>query len=267
MFSNFLFFFLSWRMAKTDSNLIKEKRGLLNLKKPLLRGLSIKLKRLSFDTIQHHLRGVNHHKICVSIHGNEMKIGNSTFKSMHNTFNVRLKVTSTEVTVLNTSPPRGLRPEPIVSSTPIARNLRPRLKIDSNVNLAIVNVVPKSIVHKPSISNRNISNAWRMCKDSQDKNEFCLNDIVMAKVRGFSPWPGKVVEIVKNRMKIEFYGANVSEKFGFVNRDELAFFKNCVDLIQIILERNPLKEHKFRKGVKEAEIDCGVPEILSIVEN
>lgn len=267
MFFSFLFFFLSWRMTKIESNLIEEKSGLLKLKKPLLRGFSIKLKRLSYDTIQHHLKGVNHHNINVSIHGNEMKIGNSTFKSMQNTFNVRLKVTSTGVTVLKTSPPRDLSAEPIVSCTPIARNLRPKPKLDSNVDLAIVNVVPKSIVHKPSISNRNISNAWRMCKNSQEKNEFCVNDIVMAKVRGFSPWPGKIIEIVKNRIKIEFYGANVSEKFGFVNRVELAFFKNCADLIHIILERNSLKELLFRKGVKEAEIDCGVPEILSIVEN
>lgn len=255
-------------MAKTESNLIGKKSVSLKVKKPQLRKCSIKLKRLSTETIQRYLRGVNDHNISVSIHGDEMKIENSIFKSTDNIFNVRLKVTSTKVTVITTSPPRKLKSGPIVSNTPsVARNLRPKIKLNSNVDLAIVNVVPKSTVHKPSISNRNIDNAWRLCKDRQDKREFCVNDIVMAKVRGFCPWPGKILEIVKNRTKIEFYGANVSEKIGFVNRDELSFFKNCSDLIRTILERNPSKEFKFRKGVKEAEIDFGVPEVLSIVKN
>lgn len=237
-------------MAKTRSNSAESKNRLLKIKKPVLKTCTIRLRRLSANQIDSCER--LHKKISVSIHKNKLKLGDSTFKSRNLTFNLHLKVTSTEVAILNE------RPEVTISP----RKLRCREKFVSNTHLPIVKFVPKPIVIKPRNCTKWVDE-WRKCKN---RDNFSVNDIVMGKVRGFLPWAGKIVEFIKKDkseiVKIEFYGVDWTEKIGFVTKNELSLFKNCGHLIRAILQRNC---PKFRKGIQEAEIICGIPEHLSVI--
>lgn len=88
----------------------------------------------------------------------------------------------------------------------------------------------------------------------------------MAKIRGYAPWPGKINQILKNQMEIEFFGVSAFEKIGFVKNDEVALFRNCAELIPIILKtfkRNSPNQLKFQKALKEVELLCRLPDLKS----
>lgn len=238
-------------MAKRKLKLIEDKKGLLKVKNPQMKHCSVKLQRLSRDVVDRFLRGqstperdIIHHKINVQINRNGMMMENRMIKNTNNTFTIQLKVTSAGVTVLNS-------PSKLTSH-----------------RVAILKNPSKLIVSKPINLSQNIDILWRKSKNILDKNKLSINDLVMSKLRGFLPWPSKVLGITKRKtfdeIKVEFYGAEPFERFGFVKINEVAYFKDCIDLIKVILRRNPLK---FIKGVKEVEVIFGLPESLSILSN
>lgn len=118
-----------------------------------------------------------------------------------------------------------------------------------------------------SMAPKNVSSGWLQCKNIQKKKKrnVWVNDVVMAKLRGHSAWPAIVLEILpKNKAKVEFFGANLNEKFGFVNISEVTLFKGSTDVLLLILKKN-IK--KFSKAVKEAEMVCGVSEEHSLLKH
>lgn len=236
-------------MAKRKLKLIEEKKGLLKVKKPQMKHCSVILQRLSRDVVDRYLRGqrkpeceIINHKINVQINRNGMMMENSMIKNSNNTFTIQLKVTSSGVTVLKS-------PSKLISH---------RVAISKNPS--------KLVVSKPINLSHNIDILWQQSKNMLDKNKLSVNDLIMTKIRGFLPWPSKVLEITKKKsfdvIKVEFYGAEPFERFGFVKSNEVAYFKDCINLIKVILQRNPLK---FMKGVKEVEVVLGLPESLSIL--
>lgn len=61
----------------------------------------------------------------------------------------------------------------------------------------------------------------------------------MAKLKGHPAWPCVVLEYIsKTRVKVEFFGANQTEKFGFVNIAEIIPIEDSVDVISLTLKRN-----------------------------
>lgn len=114
---------------------------------------------------------------------------------------------------------------------------------------------------------KTVQRAWLNCKSShkKDKQKIRASDVVLAKVRGHSAWPAIIVEVISSsRVKVQFFGADAHEKFGFVGLNEITLFKNSIDVLLLLLKKN-IK--KFRKAVKEAELVCGIPEECSLLNH
>lgn len=85
---------------------------------------------------------------------------------------------------------------------------------------------------------------------------FAVRDAVLAKMSGYCPWPSRIDGFTKNgrRMKCYFYGSN---NIGTVDVNQAIPFKDTFALIRLIKLRNP---PQFVKGVKEIELQYGIPE-------
>lgn len=115
-----------------------------------------------------------------------------------------------------------------------------------------------------SMAPKCVSSSWLKCKNihKKKKQKVTKNDVVMAKLRGHAPWPAVILEIIsKNSARVEFFGAQLNEKFGFVNLNEMTLFKDSIDLILLLLKKNT---KNFSKAVKEAEVACGVQDDFSL---
>lgn len=224
-----------------------------------MKNCSVKLKRLSVETLQRYLSyGTDiTHNIDVIIHDNEMKIGNCVLKSINCNFCVELKISSDQVTVVD---PRGS-----FSDQAVCRNLRTRLNVlnsKSNYSSKKSKLTVATCQSKPI--HKIADDAWRKCKKKHKQNghQISINDIVMAKLRGYSAWPAIVVDFVnKKRAKVEFFGVDQNEKFGFVNLTEITRFNDSAEVILLLLKRNI---PKFKKSVLETELFCEIPSSLSL---
>lgn len=230
---------------------------------PHMKNCSIKLKRLSIATIQRYVKNEDqiNHKLNIRIHRDEMQIGNNIYIAKENTFNLCLKVSPENIAVLGNRQQNEYSPLKLPH-----RNLRPRLNLVNSQ----VNIVQKA---NPNTANSNLSTkltyksvdiAWRHCKKNhvQTNHTICVDDIVMAKLRGHSAWPSIVLDLSNaNKVKVEFLGVDSYEKFGFVSVKEITLFKNSSDIILLLLKRNI---SKFKKAVQEAEMLCGISQSISI---
>lgn len=194
------------------------------------------LERLSRAAIESFLNPTHiiTHNISAKIVDNVLKINNCEIKPTDFNFNLKLKVTQTGISVVQS--------KPHVHSQAVSKlNEKPISKL--------------------------VDDAWRMSKSNHKENKFEIqtNDIVMAKLKGHPVWPAIVVEFVsKNKTKVEFFGADIHEKFGFVTTSEMTLFKNSAHLVLLSSKRNIAK---LTKGIREAEISCGIPAVGSIISS
>lgn len=86
-----------------------------------------------------------------------------------------------------------------------------------------------------------------------------IDDFVLARMRGYGPWPAKIISFTKDkrRARCYFYGSNDN---GSVEVKEIIPFKSGFDTIRLIKIRKPTN---FIKGVQEVEILNGIPKHLS----
>lgn len=91
---------------------------------------------------------------------------------------------------------------------------------------------------------------------------FEYGQAVLAKMSGYAPWPARIEGFTKNgrRVKCFFYG---SHNTGTVDINQVIPFKNAFSIIRLINLRNT---RDFAKGVKEIEMQCGVPDELSALK-
>lgn len=144
--------------------------------------------------------------------------------------------------------------EPAHEQTRDIHNLRSRLE-------TLVKSNNTKTVAKPKSKHIFIDKAWRLCK-KQEGSKICINDIVMAKLRGYTAWPAIVIEFMnKSTVKVQFFGVSESEKIGFITFKEITQFSNSEQVILAILER---KCPKFKKAIQEAEFVSGTPSYASI---
>lgn len=216
---------------------------------------TVKLKRLSSATvsrylnpkINHSVEEINALNLNVRIRDNILEIENQgSIIGTKETFNMQIKISSTEATVSNSVMPRNLRNK-------TSRNLvcaEPKPKKAST----------ELIVRR---DNHSINSEWNKCKG---KDIVDSDDFIMAKVKGYVPWPGKAIEIIKKntvtQVKVEFFGAEPHEMYGIVNMKEICLFKNAGIVIRLISKNNC---PKFKKAVREAEIVCGIPQSQSLL--
>lgn len=86
-----------------------------------------------------------------------------------------------------------------------------------------------------------------------------IGDFVLARMRGYSPWPSKIISFTKDRRRAKcyFYGSNNN---GSVQIQEIIPFRDGFDVIRLLKIRN---DNVFIKGVREVEYINGIPEHLS----
>lgn len=91
------------------------------------------------------------------------------------------------------------------------------------------------------------------------KKEFVIGQFVLAKMRGYMPWPARISHFTKDKSRVScyFYGTNNN---GSVNVKEMVPFGDGFSTIRLIKLRHV---KYFEKGVKEVELEHGIPEYLS----
>lgn len=234
-------------MAKKRANKIKKKT---TPERPVTKECWVKLKRLSPQTIDYYLKPNNiTHNVGAEIKGCTLRIGNATIKSKNLAFNVCMKLHENGITVTE-SQTSGRR----VKFSP--KILAEERNEKSNLTVAVRQ--PKPIV-------KLIDEAWRKCKLNRQK-KVQLNDVVMAKMKGHPAWPSLILDFVTaSKAKVEFYGADPRERFGFIGLNEIVHYSECLDVLCLTLKRDFIHAAKFRKGVHESEIVLGVPTHASLL--
>lgn len=232
-------------------------------KTSLIKDCKIELKRLSRRTIKRYLDpDTITYNISAKINKDIFKINKTIIKTTDNTFNIDVKMNATGISVKPTTMPvssRILRPRPAVVSTSNSKNLKNNRKPD----LIVVKSQSKNAL-------KIVEDSWQRCKLDYNQNgkNIRVNDILMAKLKGHKPWPAIALEFVSDtKVFVKFFGAKESEQFGFVNVAELVPFKNSINVIQPILLILKRDIDRFRKGIREAELMCGIPSNLSVLHN
>lgn len=159
---------------------------------------------------------------------NKLQVGDHIIAPKKNNFNLKLKVTSKMITVVNEQPSGS------------------HGKVIANLNV------------------NSVESAWKACKSEHKRNKETVeqNDVVLAKVRGHQPWPAIILDLYKkNNCRVEFFGAKDYEKYGLVSFNEITFFKNSSQVIKLVLQK---KIPKYVKAVLEAEFLCKIPSHASL---
>lgn len=108
-----------------------------------------------------------------------------------------------------------------------------------------------------------ISDTWKLCKKNfSGLNEPAnIGDIVMAKLKTFSAWPGRVQGFTKDkkRAQIYFFG---TDNTGSVNVNEIVAFAQSESVIRLLLLR---MTGPFHKGILEVESILGVTHEFSLL--
>lgn len=91
------------------------------------------------------------------------------------------------------------------------------------------------------------------------KHQLQIGDLVLAKMSGFEPWPGKITSFSKDKRmaKCFFYGSHDN---GPVGVRQIIPFKDGLDTIRLVKLRHLVN---FEKGIREIEFKLGVPESMS----
>lgn len=205
-------------MAKTRSKQIE--------KKSPMKECWVKLKRMSRSEIERFLKpkpNVITHNIDAKINKQTLKMGKAKITSENLVFDVQMKLRKDKITITRSqSSTSSFKPKTSKNSTKM-RNQK------SNLTVAVLQ--PKPII-------KLIEEAWQKCKLDRH-NEFHLNDLVLAKLKGHAAWPAVIVDFVnKSKAKVEFLGANPNEKFGFVTLKEIVHYRESVNVIRLTLKRD-----------------------------
>lgn len=210
------------------------------------------------------------HNLNVKIHRDTMQIGSFISSSKNRCFNIRLKMSEKQIAIHEILPQSNSFVSESITNAPTQRILR---KIQSVAGDLVESIKPKMTVaqlHQRSIY-KLTETAWRHCKSnykqevSEGRPSLAKNDVVMAKLKGWSAWPAIILDFVnKNRVKVKFYGVGEEEQLGFVEYKEISPFEISAEVIKLLLNRN---DSKFKRAVREAEIVNGIPAAVSLTLN
>lgn len=121
----------------------------------------------------------------------------------------------------------------------------------------------KAVATAPKTLTQFINAAWIESKKDFHGSKQSINadDIVMAKMRTFSAWPGRIVSFSKDkkRANIHFFGTH---DVGSVDVKEIIPFDRCQNVIKLLLLR---QANLFHKGILEIEAIFNVPAEKSLL--
>lgn len=154
----------------------------------------------------------------------------------------------------------GKQKQRIVDSTlNIEFSNKSELKLKLNKILDDCCTISKPLVKPKSLAQLTEA-AWRKCKLDNKTLELENGQIVLGKMRGYSPWPARLCGFSKNKKRVQlyFFGTNNN---GSVDIGETVAFEFTTEVIKLLLLR-PLPS--FYKAVREAECVLGIAEDQSI---
>lgn len=185
----------------------------------------------------------------IKIKQNHLKIGQSEQYSASNTFELTFKRRMNEFVLENSTE----KPAPTPTST-----FTPASKPESS--LAV-----KSKVRADSAKTLTalITDTWKICKrDFLALNKPALvGDIVMAKMKSFSAWPGRIEGFTKDKKRAQIYFFGTHD-IGSVEVKEIVAFNRSENMIRLLLLR---VNGPFHKGILEIEALLGIPHEHSLL--
>lgn len=106
-----------------------------------------------------------------------------------------------------------------------------------------------------------INNTFKIALKEFQKKEvkFVVGGYVLARMRGYTPWPAKVTSFTKNGSHVSCYFFG-SHNNGSVSVKEMVPFMDGFDTIRLIKLCHMID---FERGIKEIELEHGIPENLS----
>lgn len=87
-----------------------------------------------------------------------------------------------------------------------------------------------------------------------------LGQVLLCKMRGWTEWPAKVIDVNGNEIEVRFFGdsktlkTNIRHLFGFEE-----------NYLKIMSDLQRLKDLLYQRAVREAEIELNIPFELSIL--
>lgn len=93
----------------------------------------------------------------------------------------------------------------------------------------------------------------------QKEMQLKKGDAILAKMRGYDPWPARILDFTNNKKTIKcyFFGTHNTGSIGIRNAIP---FADALETIRLICLRNSIG---FVKGIMEIETEYGVPKDLS----
>lgn len=99
-------------------------------------------------------------------------------------------------------------------------------------------------------------------KSQKSKTETpAVSTVVLAKMKGWSPWPSKLVSISSGRALVYFFG---TDNHGHVPVADVLSFKKLDFIVKLLIAAN-IKQ--YRKAVREAELCMGIPIQYSVLNS
>lgn len=99
-------------------------------------------------------------------------------------------------------------------------------------------------------------------KFHESKKSLQIGDAILGRMRGYPPWPARICSFTKDKRSAScyFFGAHNN---GPINVNKIVPFDEAYEVIRFIAIRNP---KEFKKGIRELEIEYGIPDHLSCLK-
>lgn len=226
-------------MAKTVRKIQPAKNNQKKRKGCITKECSVKLHKMSESFIRRWLKP-NTFSINIGIKNNRLQANNVEISSVSpSVFNIDVRIKHGNL-LINEQNFRAADTSPV----------------------SIIPVQKQPVQHIEKTLIQLVNESWAETLREHKKSKFILkeNDIIMGKMKGYSPWPGKIISFTKNRKRaqIYFYGTHNT---GGVHVNEMAPYDNSRGVIRLQLLRILLG---FTKGILEVETETNIPREFSM---
>lgn len=147
------------------------------------------------------------------------------------------------------------------TSNAVTYNVRSSVQLNKLINDQC-NVIKKSSnPFAPKTLAAESDRAWRAAK-KKNNAELQIGQLVVAKMRTYSPWPGQIRTFAQNgkRAEIYFFG---TDNTGMVDIREIVHSIHAREVMRLLLLR---KIALYQKAVRELERICGVSDDSSLLK-
>lgn len=142
---------------------------------------------------------------------------------------------------------KRLTPKTVINETDIRKRTRIASNFEGNTNIA-----PKSTTQKKSRAKLQLQE--RLLNQVPNK-EYLPNEIILATIPGYVPWPARILEMTGQTVFVEFFGTGQK---NIVRPTSIRHFD-----VKTVL---PLLNRKgYKKAMIELELCLKIPSTLSVI--